>query len=420
MIERESYIELLKKNLGNGQIKVITGCRRVGKSTILFELFYNYLLSIGVKKQQVIKIKLDERIDFKYRNPIFLSNYINQRTKNKKINYFLMIDEVQMSSKEIDPISNYLVSIYDTLNELKNISNLDIYVTGSNSRFLSKDILTEFRGRSSQIHIFPLSFLEYYSYVKGDVNDALNTYFLLGGMPFLTKIQNEYDKKMYLINLFDEVYLKDIVERNKIKKQSILKMVLDYLASTTSTLTNPSNIANVLSFNLKEKINHELVDTYITHIEDCFLVSTVKRYDIKGKKYLNYPNKYYFIDHGLRNARLNFRQYDAGYIAENIVYLELIRRGYLVDVGFLACKSNNTFTGREVDFVVNEIDKKYYVQVSYQISDNTKLQKELTAFKYIKESFKKIIIRGDIETNFYDDNGYYHMSLKKFLLGEKL
>lgn len=303
------------------------------------------------------------------------------------------------------------------LNELKSYKNLDVYVTGSNSKGLSKDIATEFRGRATQIHVFPLSFEEFYSYTGGDERKALDTYMLYGGMPRLLALTDEKDKKDYLSSLYSELYIKDIVERNGIEREDILNDILDFLASQISSLTNPANIANALTSLKQEKVNSTLVSNYIHHIIDSFLVSMAKRYDVKGKTYFKYPNKYYYTDIGLRNARLNYRQYDPGHMMENIIYNELLRLGYSVDVGVVTDRTGGANVQKEIDFVVNDADRKLYIQSAFRMDTDKKETSELTSLTLTKDFFKKIIVRMDISHNFYDDNGIFHCSLTDLLLG---
>ena len=320
IIKRDFYLNRMIHNMWNGEVKVITGIRRCGKSVLLFELFYEYLITQGVQEDHILKIELDQRRYYKFRNPITLCEYIEALvTEQKDEKFYLFIDEVQLTTKVIDhENAGIQVSIYDMLNELKAYKNLDVYVTGSNSKGLSKGIATEFRGRATQIHVYPLSFEEFYSHTGGDERKALDSYMLYGGMPRLLALTDEKDKKEYLASLYSELYVKDIVERNGIEREDILNDILDFLASQISSLTNPANIANALTSIKKEKVNSTLVSNYVQHIIDSFLVSIAKRYDVKGKTYFRYPNKYYYTDIGLRNARLNYRQYDPGHIMENI------------------------------------------------------------------------------------------------------
>ena len=418
MIKRDRYLNRLIHNMWNGEIKVITGIRRCGKSVLLFDLFYEYLLSQGISDDHIIRLELDQRRYYKFRNPIVLCEYVESLIKERSEDrFFLFVDEVQFTTAVKDKANGDIkVTIYDMLNELKAYRNLDVYVTGSNSRMLSKDIATEFRGRATQIHVYPLSFEEYYSFVGGDKRAALDQYLLYGGMPRAASMAEEQDKKEYLSNLYDELYVKDIVERNHLEREDILNAILDYTASQISSLTNPTNIANALGSMRHEKINPSLVSAYLTHIMDAFLIGMARRYDIKGKTYFNYPNKYYYTDIGLRNARLNYRQYDPGHMMENLIYNELVLRGYSVDVGMVLERKNNEKNQREIDFVVNDGDKRIYIQSAYQIDTEQKESAELQSMKLTGDFFRKIVIRLDIPHNYYDDNGFFHCNLMDFLL----
>lgn len=418
MVKRDSYLKRLIHNMWNGEVKVITGIRRCGKSVMLFDLFYEYLLSQGVPEDHILKFELDQRRYYKYRNPITLCEYVEDAICDKKEErFYLFIDEVQYTTKVVDEENGGItVTIYDMLNELKAYRNLDVYVTGSNSKGLSNDIATEFRGRATQIHVYPLSFEEYYSHVKGDERKALDTYMLYGGMPRLLALEDEKDKKDYLTSLFREVYIRDIVERYKIEREDILGDILDFLASQISSLMNPTNISNALTSMKNEKISSTLVANYVQHTIDSFLISMAKRYDVKGKTYFKYPNKYYYTDVGLRNARLNYRQYDPGHIMENIIYNELMRRGYSVDVGVVTDRSKGKNLQEEIDFVVNDADRKIYIQSAFRIDTEQKTSSELASLMLTKDFFKKIIIRMDIPHNFYDENGIFHCNLIDFLL----
>ena len=418
MLKRDYYLQHLIRSMWNGEIKVITGIRRCGKSVLLFDLFYEYLIANQVPDDHIIKIELDQRRYYKFRNPINLCEYVEAIvTKHTTEKYFLFVDEVQLTTKVIDKENGGIeVSIYDMLNELKAYKNLDVYVTGSNSKGLSKDIATEFRGRATQVHVFPLSFVEFYSCVGGDERKALDTYMLYGGMPRLLALSDPKDKKDYLLSLYNELYIKDIVERNRIEREDVLNDILDFLASQISSLTNPTNRANALASLKQEKVNGTLVASYVQHIIDSFLISMARRYDIKGKSYFNYPNKYYYTDIGLRNARLNYRQYDPGHIMENIIYNELLRRGYSVDVGVVTDRTNGANLQKEIDFVVNDVDKKIYIQSAFQMDTDKKESSELASLLLTKDFFKKIVVRMDIPHSFYDNNGILHCNLIDMLL----
>ena len=418
MINRDYYLDRIVHKMWNGEIKVITGIRRCGKSVLLLDLFYQYLLEHDVSEEQIIKIELDQRRYYKYRNPIVLCEYVEtlvNENKDKKL--YLFIDEVQMTSKVVDKENGGIeVTIYDMLNELKAYKNLDVYVTGSNSKGLSNDIATEFRGRASQIHVYPLSFKEFCSAVSVDERKALDMYMLYGGLPRIATLDDEKDKKEYLSSLYRELYIKDIVERNGIEREDILNDILDFLASQISSLTNPTNVANALASMKNEKINPALVSNYVRHIMDSFLISEAKRYDVKGKTYFKYPNKYYYTDMGLRNARLNYRQFDPGHLMENIIYNELLRRGYSVDVGVVADRSDRRNVQKEIDFVVNDADRRIYIQSALRMDTEDKTDSELSSLMLTRDFFKKIVIRQDISHNYFDDNGIFQCSLIDFLL----
>lgn len=418
MIKRDFYLKRMVNSMWNGEVKVLTGIRRCGKSVLLFELFYEYLLAQGVQEDKIIKIELDQRRFYKYRNPIVLCDYVESLIQdNKDESFFLFIDEVQLTQKVVDEENGGIeVSIYDMLNELKAYKNLDVYVTGSNSKGLSSDIATEFRGRATQIHVYPLSFQEYYSYIGGDERLALDGYMLYGGMPRIPVMADEKDRKDYLSSLYRELYIKDIVERNGIKREDILNDILNFLASQISSLTNPTNIANALVSMRKEKISCSLIANYVEHTIDSFLIHMAKRYDVKGKTYFNYPNKYYYTDLGLRNARLNYRQYDPGHIMENIIYNELIRRGYSVDVGVVNDRAGKQNVSKEIDFVVNDGDRRVYIQSAFRMDTEAKTTSELDSLLLTKDFFKKIVIRMDTTRSFYDNDGIFHLNFIDFLL----
>ena len=418
MIKRDFYLQRMVNSMWNGEVKVLTGIRRCGKSVLLFELFYEYLLAQGMQEDKIIKIELDQRRFYKYRNPIILCDYVESLVQNNKDeSFFLFIDEVQLTKKVVDEENGGIeVSIYDMLNELKAYKNLDVYVTGSNSKGLSSDIATEFRGRATQIHVYPLSFQEYYSYIGGDERLALDEYMLYGGMPRIPAMADEKDRKDYLSSLYRELYIKDIVERNGIKREDILNDILNFLASQISSLTNPTNIANALVSMRKEKISCSLIANYVEPTIDSFLIHMAKRYDVKGKTYFNYPNKYYYTDLGLRNARLNYRQYDPGHIMENIIYNELIRRGYSVDVGVVNDRAGKQNVSKEIDFVVNDGDRRVYIQSAFRMDTEAKTTSELDSLLLTKDFFKKIVIRMDTTRNFYDNDGIFHLNFIDFLL----
>lgn len=419
MIKRDFYLNRIIHAMHNGEIKVITGIRRCGKSVLLFELFYEYLLKQGASKQQIIRIELDQRRYYQYRNPINLCEYVESLVqRNKEEQFYLLIDEVQLTTRVVDQENGGIeVTVYDMLNELKAYKNLDVYVTGSNSKGLSSDIATEFRGRATQIRVYPLSFEEYYSFLGGDERSALERYMLYGGMPRILMMEDDRERKDYLQSLYGEVYIRDIVERNNIEREDILNSILDFLASQISSLTNPTNVANALASMRNEKINPALVAGYIQYSIDAFLISMARRYDVKGKTYFKYPNKYYYADPGLRNARLNYRQYDPGHIMENIIYNELVRRGYSVDVGVVSDRTGKQNVQKEIDFVVNDADKKIYIQSALRMNTEQKASSELDSLLLTRDFFRKIVIRMDIPHSYYDEQGIFHCNLTDFLLG---
>lgn len=380
----------------------------------------NIFFSKKKVKEEIIKIELDQCRNYKYRNPINLCEFIESTVlENRDKQYYLFIDEVQFTQKVIDiENGNIEVTIYDMLNELKAYKNLDVYVIENNSHALSKDVATEFRGRATQIHIYPLSFEEYYSFVGGDERKALDEYMLYGGLPRLLTLKDERDKKMYLTSLYKELYIKDIVERYKIEREDFLNDILDFLASQISSLTNPTNIANSIASMRNEKINPTLVSKYIEYITESFLINTARRFDIKGKSYFNYPNKHYYVDTGLRNIRLNFRQFDPWHLMENIIYNDLLRRRYSVDVGVVYDRTNGSTLQKEIDFIVNDCDRKLYIQSTFRMDNDNKTSAELASLMLAKDFFKKIIIRMDIPHHFYDENGILHCNLIDFLLGK--
>lgn len=417
MIKRGFYLNQIIERMWNGNIKVITGIRRGGKSTLLFDLFKEYLLSTGAHENNIIEIELDKRKYYKFRDPIYLCDYVEKIIQEKKEDkYYLFIDEVQLTKKVKDKESGIEVSIYDMLNELKAYPNLDCYVTGSNSKMLSSDIATEFRGRSSQIKVYPFSFQEFYSYRGGVASEALEEYMLYGGMPGLINEPTPERKRAYLKNLYDEIYIKDLVEHARVQRQDVLEEVLDYLASSIGSLTNANKITGAINTKASTKISDDTISKYLKHTIDAFLISEARRYDIKGKEYFGYPNKYYYSDIGLRNVRLNYRQIDPGHIMENIIYNELIRRGYSVDVGVVEVRNADSKKMKEIDFVVNNFDKKIYIQSAFRIDDEKKNEAELDSLRLTGDFFKKIVIRNDIPTSFYDEDGIMHCKLIDFLL----
>ena len=420
MYKRDRYLNKLIDAMWDGEIKVIVGLRRSGKSTLLFGLFREYLESQGINGNQIITFELDQRKDYKYRNPITLCEEVETRISNEpNKKFYLFIDEIQFTNTVKDKAAGDIeVTIYDMLNELKSYPNLDVYVTGSNSKMLSKDVATEFRGRSTNITVYPLSFAEYYDVVGGHWRDALDQYMIFGGMPALLEKKNERQKIEYLENLYGKVYIADLVERNGIEREDVLNDTLDFVSSTISSLTNPNNIANSLSSTKREKIYSEMVSRYLNAAEDAFLIKMARRFDVKGGEYFTTPNKYYYADIGLRNCRLNFRQIDTGHIMENIIFNELVSRGYKVDVGMVLDRTGGKKTQLEIDFIVNNGDRRAYIQSAYQIDNEEKSEFETRSLRKTEDFFKKILIRNDIPRTFYDNNGIQHCTLVDFLTGK--
>lgn len=422
-IQRDSYLNQLISYRFDGLVKVITGIRRCGKSYLLKKLYKDYLLNHQVKEEQIISIELDLAKDIQFRDPLRLSSFVREKLSGTREEHYLFIDEIQMSDEVPNPYNpeGKKISFYDALNDLRSIPNLDVYVTGSNSKMLSSDILTEFRGRSDEIRVHPLSFSEYYSAVGGDKNEAFDDYAFYGGMPLVLSRPNELAKMNYLKSLFSEVYIKDIVERKKIERQDILEQILDLLCSSIGSLTNPAKLANTLQSKQGISVSPNTIRAYIGHLEDAFLFSESKRYDVKGKAYFDSPNKYYCEDIGLRNARIGFRQQEMTHIMENILYNELMVRQFSVDVGVVYArekneKGNSVRTAREIDFVINSGGKRTYIQSAYAMPTEEKTEIELRPFSLTGDSFPKVLVRRDIGKRWYDDYGVLHINLIDFLL----
>lgn len=397
--------------MNNGMIKVVTGIRRSGKSYLLFKLFYEYLLSQGVLESHIIKIELDQRKNRIYRDPDVILDYIETLIEDDK-QYYILLDEVQM-----------LNDFEEVLNSLLHISNVDIYVTGSNSKFLSKDVITEFRGRGDEIHVFPLTFKEFMQVYDGDMYRGFADYIVYGGLPLISTMKTETQKVNYLTNLFNETYLKDIIERNHIEKTQELENLINVLASAIGSLTNPPKIQATFKSSIGSAISINTIRQYIEYLEDAFIISKAQRYNVKGRKYIGTPLKYYFEDIGLRNARLGFRQVEETHLMENIIYNELRYRGYSVDVGVVE-KREMSENGKqirkalEIDFVANLGSQRYYIQSALSMPTPEKQIQEKTSLINVADSFKKIIIVKDIVNVKRDENGIVTMSIYDFLLKE--
>ena len=410
-IARDKYLRDLINRMNNGMIKVVTGIRRSGKSYLLFKLFYEYLLSQGVLESHIIKIELDQRKNRIYRDPDVILDYIETLIEDDK-QYYILLDEVQM-----------LNDFEEVLNSLLHISNVDIYVTGSNSKFLSKDVITEFRGRGDEIHVFPLTFKEFMQVYDGDMYRGFADYIVYGGLPLISTMKTETQKVNYLTNLFNETYLKDIIERNHIEKTQELENLINVLASAIGSLTNPPKIQATFKSSIGSAISINTIRQYIEYLEDAFIISKAQRYNVKGRKYIGTPLKYYFEDIGLRNARLGFRQVEETHLMENIIYNELRYRGYSVDVGVVE-KREMRENGKqirkalEIDFVANLGSQRYYIQSALSMPTPEKQIQEKTSLINVADSFKKIIIVKDIVNVKRDENGIVTMSIYDFLLKE--
>lgn len=410
IIPRDRYLEQLVSRKHNGLIKIITGMRRCGKSFLLFKLFKEHLIAEGVPESHIIRIELDDRRNKSLRDPDVCLEYVTRLLKDES-KYYLLIDEVQ-----------FMAEFEDVLNSFLHIDNLDTYVTGSNSKFLSTDIITEFRGRGDEIHVRPLSFAEYCAvYPDMAWDDAWNIYHTYGGLPYAVLLDKAEDKAQYLKRLFREVYLKDIVERNKVQNNIQMGILLDIISSSIGSLTNPRKLENTFKSDGNISISAATIKQYLDYFIDAFMVEKAERYDIKGKKYISTPQKYYFSDLGLRNARLNFRQQEETHIMENVIYNELRMRGYSVDVGVIEINertSDGTYARKqiEIDFVANKGSQRYYIQSAFALPSMEKVAQEERPLKNVPDSFKKIIVVKDNIMLRRDDNGITTMGLKQFLL----
>ncbi|MBQ6148054.1 MAG: ATP-binding protein [Oscillospiraceae bacterium] len=410
-IQRDLYINRLIARMNNGMIKVITGLRRSGKSYLMNTLFYAYLKSLGVDDNHIIMVQLDSDENDRLLDYHALGNYLRDRITDDD-QYYLLLDEIQ----EVENFER-------VLNGLLQKKNADIYVTGSNSRFLSSDIKTELRGRGDEVHIYPLSFKEFCSVNGNDIYQSWSDYMVYGGMPMTLLMSSDEQKAKYLKDLFEETYIKDIKQRNKIKNVSEMEELIDVMASSIGSLANPNRISNTFKSEKKVSLDPKTIKDYLSYLENAFLLSETKRYDVKGRKYINTPLKYYFEDVGLRNARLNFRQLEEPHIMENVVYNELNLRGFNVDVGVVDAldKVNDKYINKqyEVDFIANKGQKKYYIQVAQGLSDPNKKEQELKSLRNIKDNFKKIIIRKDNPVSYIDEEGILNLNFFDFLLEKR-
>ena len=410
IIKRDMYLERLITHKGNKRIKIVTGMRRCGKSYLLFNLFKNHLIEDGVKPSHIIEIQLEDRINKELRDPDTCLAFIKKQIKDEKP-YYLLIDEVQLMSE-----------FEDVLNSCLHIQNLDTYVTGSNSRFLSKDIITEFRGRGDEMYLRPLSYMEYKTtYPDRSFEEAWKEYITFGGLPYCALLSTREEKAEYLKRLFDEVFLRDIIERNKIKNDEQLESLLNVISSAVGSLTNPKKLEDTFVSSGAGKLSAYTIKQYLDHLCDAFMIEQAERYDIKGKRYISTPYKYYFTDTGLRNARLNFRQLEETHLMENVMYNELCLRGYSVDVGVVEINERQT-DGKyarkqiEVDFVCNKSDERVYVQSAFSIPTTEKRLQEERPLANVGDGFRKVVVTKDNVIRHNDENGILIMSLQEFLM----
>lgn len=411
VIKRDIHLKKLIDSKHNGMIKVVTGVRRCGKSYLLLNLFCQHLKEEGVSEDHIIKVDLEDRRNKALRNPDALLSYIDSHMTDKQI-YYILLDEVQHVDEFEDVLNSYL-----------KVENADVYVTGSNSKFLSKDVITEFRGRGDEIKIAPLSFREFMSVFQGNREKALEEYMLYGGLPKVVTFSSPEKKVEYLKGLFKKTYLTDIKERYKIKNDDDLEELIDIVASSIGGLTNPTKLENTFQTVKHSNISHTTIKSYLDILQDVFLVEKSVRYDIKGRKYIDTPAKYYFSDLGLRNARLNFRQYEETHLMENLIYNELRLRGMSVDVGVVIKneKDANGVSVRkqlEVDFVCNQGSQRYYIQSALRLPNEEKREQEVRSLKDINDSFKKFVVTEDMISRYLDDDGITYMNIYEFLLNE--
>jgi len=419
-IKRKRYLERLISRMDNGMIKVVTGIRRCGKTYLLFHLFYNYLVQTGVPETNIITIPLDDDDYADYTDPSRLYDYIKSRITNPKQKYYVFIDEAQYAiTREEMKNPDIPIRLYGVLNGLLRKENVDVYVTGSNSKFLSTDIMTEFRGRGDEVHIAPLSFSEFVPAFDGDKMDAWRSYTYYGGMPRILSEKDDQAKSAYLDRLNKEIYMKDITERYDIRNGNGMEELMKILASAIGSLTNAQKISDTFNSNGIKGITMPTIANYLVYLQESFIVQKAERYDIKGRKYISTPAKYYYSDMGLRNAFLNFRQYEETHIMENVIYNELIYRGCNVDVGVVEVRSDDGSRKQlEVDFVANQGNKRYYIQSAFALSDQEKMDQEQASLIKISDSFKKIIVVNSNTPVWRNDQGILVMNLYDFLLNE--
>ena len=432
-IQRGQYISELLSKRWNGKVKIVTGIRRCGKSFLLFNLYKDYLLNEGVEKDCFVELALDKKAHIKYRNPNELYDYVLRKTKDDEKRYYVFIDEIQLSYKvKNEDVDERLVpkedrellyiTFYDILNDLMGRKNLDIYVTGSNSKMLSKDIVTNFRDRGSEIKVYPLSFREFYPMSGMEKADALEEYLTYGGMPLAVLEKDETEKRKYLKGLHKRVYIKDIVERYKLKDDEVLEALIDALSSAVGSLTNPHNLANSAGTLMKRSTSDNTIKNYLDYLEEAYLFVSAQRYDIKGKRYFENTLKYYSMDTGLRNAKLNFRQQEKSHLMENMIFIELVRRGYNVDVGVveltLVKDGKKQQSQYEIDFIVNTGREKVYIQSALNVDTEAKKNQETFSLRNSGDFFRKIVIVDGNSKPWTDEDGIMYMGVIPFLLEE--
>ena len=428
MLPRKQYVNELMRLKENGRVKIITGLRRSGKSVLLFDLFRQQLLDEGVVQEQIIGIQLDDLRNMKYRDPLQLDEYIRSRITDAKKVFYVFIDEIQLVSEVKNPyVDNQeaKISFVDVVLGLLKIKNVDVYVTGSNSKMLSSDVLTQFRDRGDEVRVFPLSFAEFYDAYEGDKREAWQEYYTYGGMPMILEMDAHERKSKYLRDLFERTYIKDIMERNKIKNdEEVLAILLDILASGIGSLTNPGKLSNTFKSERNISLAPDTIDRYLRYFEDSYLLQKAKRFDVKGKKYIKTPSKYYYTDLGLRNARLGFRQIEETHLMENVLYNDLIRRGFDVDVGVVEIATmedgKKVRKQLEVDFVLNRGNDRYYIQSALSIADPEKKKQEIASLLRIPDSFKKMVVVKDYLKPWKDDNGIQYVGIEHFLRDENI
>ena len=426
---RKQYLDQLIRKKDNGRVKVITGLRRSGKSYLLFTLYRDYLLNSGIEENQIIGLALDDFDHAKYRNPFELNKVIREQILDKSKRYYVFIDEIQFVTEIQNPYvddPNEKLTFIDVVLGLMKIPNADIYVPGSNSKMLSSDVLTQFRDRGDEIRVNPLSFAEVYEHYEGDKRNAWRDYYTYGGMPFVWTMETHEEKSRYLRDLFSQTYIRDVLERHQIKNDAeILEILLNVLASGIGSLTNPSRLSNTFESERHIRIAPDTIDNYIGYFLEAFLIQKAERYDVKGRKYIRTPVKYYYSDTGLRNARLGFRQLEETHLMENVLYNDLIRRGFDVDVGVVEQNvkdksGKNIRIQLEADFVVNRGDERYYIQSALSIADPEKKEQEIASLTRIRDSFKKIVVVKDYMKPWIDENGIRYIGIEDFLLDESL